>query len=449
MTGINRLSAPHGRLIDRSREIEFTFEGQTFTGLAGDTIASALAANDAWILSRSFKYHRPRGILTMAGMDANALVQVGDEPSVLADRRLISDGIAVTGQNYVGSLLNDRDAWMDRIGRFCRWASTTRRSTSRKAPGSGGAYIRRKAGLGVVTTAAHHGYFDKEYLFADVAVIGGRPGIAAARSGQGGGEVILIDENATRWISTYARFDAAGHRDRAGGGTDRGAPCRRQYPRDDRYHLHRPVRRQLAGAGQGHASLQAAHQIGGDRRGSLEQPAVFRHNDLPGVMMGSAAQRSIRHYGIRSRPPCRRADRELDGYGVARISRMPAFNSAVVDLRSDTGTSETVTAVNELGVPILTGCTSPEMMHSHGKHHITGCADLPASPARGPARSRAHHRMRSALHVRRLHANIAFAAPPQRQIRLQQIDGDVRGRPRCRPMSLPQARSPALTISTP
>ena len=59
------------------------------SGFAGDSIASALAAGDQWILSRSFKYRRPRGVLTMAGQDANTLVQVESEPNVLADRRAI------------------------------------------------------------------------------------------------------------------------------------------------------------------------------------------------------------------------------------------------------------------------------------------------------------------------------------------------------------------------
>ena len=90
---VNRLPAPAGRLVDRSRTITFSFEGRTFEGLAGDTIASALAANGEWLLSRSFKYHRPRGILTMAGQDANTLVQIGDEPNVLADRREIEQDL--------------------------------------------------------------------------------------------------------------------------------------------------------------------------------------------------------------------------------------------------------------------------------------------------------------------------------------------------------------------
>ncbi|HVR65376.1 MAG TPA: 2Fe-2S iron-sulfur cluster-binding protein [Verrucomicrobiae bacterium] len=377
MTGINRLASPHGRLVDRSREIEFTFEGQAFTGLAGDTIASALAANDAWILSRSFKYHRPRGILTMAGMDANTLVQVGDEPSVLADRRLISDGLSVTGQNYVGSLFNDRDAWMDRIGRFLpvgfyyKAFYKPKGAWKRWEP-----YIRRKAGLGVVNTAAHHGYFDKQYLFADVAVIGGGPaGIAAAlEAAKGGGEVILIDENAALGGSlTYARFDASGQR-----GLRQAAELTTALPAAGN------IRVMTGTTCNGLFSDSWLALVKGTRlyklraksvviaTGSLEQPAVFRHNDLPGVMMGSAAQRLIRHYGIR---PGRRAvvlTANSDGYGVALdLAEAGVQLQAIVDLRTDTGTSETVTAVNELGVPILTGCTVSEMMHSQGKHHIT------------------------------------------------------------------------------
>ena len=73
-----RLPAPLGLLIDRNRPVSFDFEGTTYQGLAGDSIASALLANQRWLLSRSFKYHRPRGPLSMAGQDANTLVQLPD-----------------------------------------------------------------------------------------------------------------------------------------------------------------------------------------------------------------------------------------------------------------------------------------------------------------------------------------------------------------------------------
>ena len=74
-----RLNAPMGLLLNRDNAVEFLFEGQRYQGYAGDCIASALLANDRWLMSRSFKYHRPRGPLTMAGQDANTLVQLGGE----------------------------------------------------------------------------------------------------------------------------------------------------------------------------------------------------------------------------------------------------------------------------------------------------------------------------------------------------------------------------------
>ena len=86
MSGDNRLPPPYGTLIDRERLVDFSFEGAPYSGLAGDCIASALAANDHWLLSRSFKYRRPRGVLTMAGQDANTLVQIGAENGAVARR---------------------------------------------------------------------------------------------------------------------------------------------------------------------------------------------------------------------------------------------------------------------------------------------------------------------------------------------------------------------------
>ncbi len=113
-----RLPAPQGLLIDRNRPLTLSFEGERYQGYAGDTIASALLANGRRVLSRSFKYHRPRGPLTMAGQDANTLVQLGGEPNVLADRQLAQEGQQVEGQNYNGSLDNDRDAVLGLFGRF-------------------------------------------------------------------------------------------------------------------------------------------------------------------------------------------------------------------------------------------------------------------------------------------------------------------------------------------
>ena len=109
MSVASRLPEPWGLYLDRARRIGFRFEGRVHEGFAGDTLASVLLAEGCDVLSRSFKYHRPRGPLTMRGLDSNAYVQVGDEPNVMADRLRLRDGLVAEGQNYRGSLERDRD----------------------------------------------------------------------------------------------------------------------------------------------------------------------------------------------------------------------------------------------------------------------------------------------------------------------------------------------------
>ncbi len=163
-----RLPEPAGALIDRGRPIAFTFEGREYTGYHGDTLASALWANEVRTLSRSFKYHRRRGVLTMAGQDANTLVQVGASPNVLADRLALAPGLAASAVNTWGGV--ERDLWsaVGRMGRFLpvgfyyksffrpRWAWPLWEPV-----------LRRVAGLGKVDTGAGPGTYDKQYMFAD------------------------------------------------------------------------------------------------------------------------------------------------------------------------------------------------------------------------------------------------------------------------------------------
>src|SRR5258707_1939181 len=196
MSGDNRLPPPYGTLIDRERPVEFRFEGEPYTGLAGDNIASALAANDVWLLSRSFKYRRPRGVLTMAGQDANTLVQIGAEPDVLADRFAITEGLSVKGQNYEGSLVFDKGRWVEMLASFMPVGFYYKAFYKPK-----GAWkfwepiIRRRARLGTIDPKAHHDYYDKEYLFADAAVGGGGAALLAAAlpAAAAGADVLIVD----------------------------------------------------------------------------------------------------------------------------------------------------------------------------------------------------------------------------------------------------------------
>ena len=103
----HRLPAPAGLYLDRTQSVVLRFEGQQYDAYVGDTIASALLAHRVQIHSRSFKYHRPRSVLTMAGDDAGTFVQFPDIPNVRGDVTAVPDGVEVTGQNYIGSLQRD------------------------------------------------------------------------------------------------------------------------------------------------------------------------------------------------------------------------------------------------------------------------------------------------------------------------------------------------------
>ena len=176
----NRLAS--GGRIERNKPLSFHFNGRRLQGYQGDSIASALLANGISTVNRSIKYHRPRGILSACGQDANTIVQVGDDPNVLADRRRVTPGSAVRAVNVFGGLDKDRGAL---IGRFARFLPVGFYYKAFYKPRGAFKYwervIRAMAGLGKVNLDAHHGYYDKMYGFCDVAVIGGGPaGMAAA-----------------------------------------------------------------------------------------------------------------------------------------------------------------------------------------------------------------------------------------------------------------------------
>ncbi len=378
MTGPNRLPAPHGTRLDRDRTLSFTFEGRSYDAIAGDTIASALAANGQWILSRSFKYHRPRGILTMAGQDANTLVQIGDEPNALADRVTVSEGLAVTGQNYFGSLAKDRAAVLGKLGAFMPVGFYYKAFYKPR-----GAFkyweklIRAMAGLGTVNLDAEHGYFDKQYGFCDVAVVGGgAAGMAAAlEAASHGAEVILVEENPTLGGAlNYARFDAEGAR---------AAALRRDLVADVAAQSNITVLTDAVCQAwfadnwlpvtQGNRLHKIRARAVVAATGSMEQLLVFHNNDLPGIMMGSAAQRLIREFAVR---PGRRAVvavANTDGYAVALDLKEAGVEvAAVVDLRDAPTPTAMSEAVAAAGIGILPGRAIAEAIAAGGNRHVTG-----------------------------------------------------------------------------
>ena len=192
-----RLDPQPGEIIDRNRPLMFTWNAKTYPGYEGDTIASALAANGVRVFSRSFKYHRPRGLLTATYHDPNVMVQVGDDPNVRGAHRQLQDGMVVSSQNTWPSLGFDAKAANRFFGRFLspgfyyktfispRWLwPTYQKVLERFAPG------------GVVTAEHQSAKFDHRYAHPDVLIAGGGPsGMAAAiAASDAGASVILVEE---------------------------------------------------------------------------------------------------------------------------------------------------------------------------------------------------------------------------------------------------------------
>jgi sarcosine oxidase subunit alpha len=115
---MKRLSTITTQRVDASEVISFSWQGHQMKGLAGDSVASALFANDVRIFSRSLKYHRPRGLYSLEGESANCLVNVDGECNICAETTLLKKDARVTPQVYTGSVNNDRYAFIDRLDGF-------------------------------------------------------------------------------------------------------------------------------------------------------------------------------------------------------------------------------------------------------------------------------------------------------------------------------------------
>ena len=198
LTTSNRLHPKQGEVIDRSTTIRFTFDGVEYTAHPGDTVASALTAAGVKVLSRSFKYHRPRGLLCCSGRCPNCLVQIGDEPNVRACTRSVEAGMEVRAQNVWPSLNRDLLSLTQLGSRFMPVGFYYK--TFIRPQKLWPLYehtLRHAAGLGEVDIDTPLGEFDKQYLHTDVVIVGGGPaGISAALSAaETGAQVLLFDEN--------------------------------------------------------------------------------------------------------------------------------------------------------------------------------------------------------------------------------------------------------------
>ncbi|MBK8960701.1 MAG: (2Fe-2S)-binding protein [Proteobacteria bacterium] len=373
-----RLAAPYGSLIDRERLIRFRFDGECYNGYAGDTIASALAANGVRTLSRSFKYHRPRGIHALAGNDANCLVQVGPEPNVRADARLIEAGLNVSAQNVAGNLAFDWGRAVEAVSRFLPVGFYYHAFYK---PGRAWRFwepvIRRMAGLGRVERSAEHETVDHIHRFADVAVIGGgAAGMSAALSAAAhGARVIVVDDGA----QLGGALNHGRHALDAGAARAALHELRTAVAAEPRISVLSNATCSGWFADNWLAAMDANHYykiragVVIAATGVIEQPAVFRNNDAPGVMLASAAQRLMHLYGVKPGTRAVVLTATAAGYGAALDLLDAGIEvAAVVDMRDARDGDAMQDALHTAGVEILHGHVVSEALTRKLGHELAG-----------------------------------------------------------------------------
>jgi methylglutamate dehydrogenase subunit C len=218
-----RRRLPHGGLIDRSTPLSFTFDGRGYLGFAGDTLASALVANDVGLVGRSFKYHRPRGIFTAGPEEPNALVELRDgprrEPNTRATVIELFDGLVAASQNRWPSLAFDVMAVTGWLSPF--FPAGFYYKTFMWPPGFWEKIyepaIRRAAGLGRAAPGGDPDQYDKAFAYCDVLIIGSGPAglMAAVTAAHAGARVILAEEDFRLGGRLLAERHVVGERDGA------------------------------------------------------------------------------------------------------------------------------------------------------------------------------------------------------------------------------------------
>jgi sarcosine oxidase subunit alpha len=299
-----RLPPQPGEIIDRSRTIEFTFDGHTHRGHPGDTIASALLAERVKVFSRSYKYHRPRGVMTASYLDPGATVQVGDEPNVRGAHRMLEAGMQVASQNRWPSLGFDVFAANDVIARFLTagFYYKTFIRPQRLWPWYDSVLARFAAG-GRVSSDSPHVYFDKRYAHPDVLVAGGGPaGISAAISAADAGASVLLVEEEYQ-LGGFLRFEPASFRvlaelrrevaERPGIEVLTNSVVTGRY--DENWVA--IVQRGLPGIHERLIKARAKTLVVAP--GLIERPFVFEGNDLPGVMLSTGVRRLINLWAVK------------------------------------------------------------------------------------------------------------------------------------------------------
>ena len=308
-------------LIDRGRSVRFRFDGREMTGFAGDTVASALVAGGERLVGRSFKYHRPRGLMTAGPEEPNGLLEVLEPggqitPNTRATVQEVFDGLELRSQNRWPSLRHDLMAVNDRFAPFlgAGFYYKTFMWPRKFWEGLYEPLIRRAAGLGRLSGRHDEAPYERAFAHADLLVIGAGPAglMAALAAARAGADVILADADSRPGGRLLAEDEAVDGQSGASWAdgvlaelrslpnvrvmlrtTVTGAHDGGQWAAVERVGLHRAPAPDLA--------RECFWRITAPRAilaaGALERPIAFPDNDRPGVMMASAVRGYLHRWG--------------------------------------------------------------------------------------------------------------------------------------------------------
>ncbi|MDW3222474.1 MAG: sarcosine oxidase subunit alpha family protein [Paracoccaceae bacterium] len=367
-----------GRLLNKQNAVNFSFNGKRLRGFEGDTLASALLANDQMLIGRSFKYHRPRGVVASGAEEPNGLVNLGAEGTFEPNQRVTTtelfDGLSATSQNHWPSLEFDVGAINTHLSRFLP-AGFYYKMFIHPRPFWKYVYepiIRQSAGLGRAPKARDVDTYEHFYFFCDVMIIGGGvAGLQAAKTAAQSGAKVLLVEQTAHW----------GGRAPVDGGTIDGAPVEgfvEQIVSELEAMPNVTLRKRMMGAGiydhgyvlgyeqlRDHAPeksgprhrlwrIRAKHIV--TATGAIERPLSFAGNDIPGVMLASAMRDYLVNYGVSTGDRTVVVTNNDDAYLTAFALKDAGLDVPVIlDARPASEDSPAMEQAKALGIRVMMG----------------------------------------------------------------------------------------------
>ena len=380
-----------GGRIDRDTPLVFTFDGKRYTGYRGDTLASALLANGVRLVGRSFKYHRRRGIFGAGAEEPNALVRVGAgpraEPNLKATRVALYDGLQAQSQNRWPSLGLDAGALINAASKLFpagfyyktfMWPGSWWMLYER--------FIRRAAGLGRAPLDPDPDHYDRRYAFCDVLVVGAGPAglMAALTAARSGARVMLVDDALAPGGSLAAStaiiedadpiaFATRVREELASNAKVRVLDRTTAFGYyDDNMVV--AVERRADGAPAPHCARQRVWWIRAGEvviaTGAIERPLPFENNDLPGVMLASAARTYAFQHGVRLGERAVLFTNNDSAYEALEPMLDAGTNVvAVVDARDGGPGDDALAVVRRLGLELVSGSV---VMRAIGRTGVGG-----------------------------------------------------------------------------